>query len=75
MTLARFRSLLYLIARLLGDLNAVRRGTIGERIWSGPAITITGARPFQASATPVARLMVPGPEVVMHAAGFPEARE
>jgi hypothetical protein len=24
--------LLYLIARLLGDVNAVRRGTIGKRI-------------------------------------------
>ena len=26
------RSLLYLVARLLGDYNAVRRGRIGQRI-------------------------------------------
>ena len=26
------RSLLYLVARLLGDMNAVRRGRIGQRI-------------------------------------------
>ena len=26
------RSLLYLVARLLGDVNAVRRGRIGQRI-------------------------------------------
>jgi len=26
------RSLLYFIARLLGDANAVRRGTVGKRI-------------------------------------------
>jgi hypothetical protein len=32
MTLAGFRSLLYLIARLIGDLSSVRRGTIGKRI-------------------------------------------
>ena len=27
-----FRSLLYVVARLLGDVNAVRRGRIGQRI-------------------------------------------
>lgn len=26
------RSFLYLLARLLGDVNAVRRGTVGKRI-------------------------------------------
>ena len=28
----KFRSLLYLLARLLGDVNAIRRGRIGQRI-------------------------------------------
>lgn len=28
----KLRSLLYLLARLLGDVNAVRRGRIGQRI-------------------------------------------
>lgn len=32
MTLSALRSLLYLIARLLGDVNAVRRGTIDKRL-------------------------------------------
>lgn len=32
MTLASIRSLLYLIARVLGDVNAVRRGTFGKRM-------------------------------------------
>ncbi len=32
MTIGKTRSLLYLVARLLGDLNAVRRGRIGQRI-------------------------------------------
>ena len=26
------RSALYLLARLLGDLNAIRRGTVGQRV-------------------------------------------
>ena len=28
------RSLLYLFARLLGDVGAVRRGRVPQRIWS-----------------------------------------
>lgn len=32
MSIGKTRSLLYLLARLLGDLNAVRRGRIGRRI-------------------------------------------
>lgn len=32
MTLARIRSLLYVVARVLGDVKAVRRGTLGKRI-------------------------------------------
>jgi hypothetical protein len=31
-TLGRFRSLLYALARLLGDVQAARRGRVGERI-------------------------------------------
>ena len=27
-----FRSLLYLLARLLGDVNAVKRGRVGRRV-------------------------------------------
>lgn len=32
MTLGAFRSLLYLLAKLLGDVQAVRKGQIGRRI-------------------------------------------
>lgn len=32
MSLSKIRSLLYRTARLLGDVNAVRRGTVGKRI-------------------------------------------
>lgn len=32
MTVSALRSLLYALARLLGDVNAVRRGTVGKRI-------------------------------------------
>ena len=32
MKLSSIRSLLYLLARLLGDFNAVRRGTTGRRL-------------------------------------------
>jgi hypothetical protein len=32
MTLNQFRSLLYKLARGLGDVNAVKRGTVGRRI-------------------------------------------
>ena len=28
----KFRNFLYLLARILGDVNAVRRGKIGKRI-------------------------------------------
>lgn len=31
MTIGKTRSLLYAIAHLLGDVNAVRRGTVGRR--------------------------------------------
>ena len=32
MTHSSFRSLLYKLARLLGDVQAVRRGRIGQRV-------------------------------------------
>ncbi len=32
MRLSKIRSLLYRTARLLGDVNAVRRGSVGKRI-------------------------------------------
>ena len=36
------RSLLYLIARLLGDVNAVRKGRVGRRIARRAAGKATG---------------------------------
>lgn len=38
----KIRSLLYLVARLLGDVNAVRRGRIGQRIVRRVAGKATG---------------------------------
>ena len=32
MTIGKLRGFLYWLARLLGDINAVRRGRIGQRI-------------------------------------------
>ncbi len=32
MMLAKVRRLLYLIARLMGNVNAVQRGTVGKRV-------------------------------------------
>ncbi len=32
MTINKVRNLLYLIARLLGDVNAIQKGKIGQRI-------------------------------------------
>lgn len=32
MTLSRFRGMLYFAARILGDVQAVRRGRVGMRI-------------------------------------------
>lgn len=42
MTLGSLRSLLYLIARLLGDVQAVRRGRVGQRIARRVAGRLTG---------------------------------
>ena len=32
MSIGKWRSLLYGLARFLGDVNAVKRGTVGKRI-------------------------------------------
>ena len=37
-----FRSLLYKLARLLGDVNAVRRGRVGRRVARRAAGRATG---------------------------------
>lgn len=42
MNINRVRSLLYLIARLLGDANAVAKGKIGQRIARRVAGKVTG---------------------------------
>ena len=42
MTIAKTRSVLYLLARLLGDVNAVKRGTVGKRIARRAAGKLTG---------------------------------
>ena len=42
MTFNQVRSLFYLIARVMGDINAVRRGTIGQRLVRKAAGRVTG---------------------------------
>ena len=37
-----FRSFLYLLARLLGDVNAVQRGRVGRRVGRRIAGKVTG---------------------------------
>lgn len=37
-----FRSFLYTLAKILGDINAVRKGTIGKRIAKRAAGKVTG---------------------------------
>ncbi|MFW6336200.1 MAG: hypothetical protein ACOC3G_03635 [Phycisphaeraceae bacterium] len=37
-----FRSFLYLLARILGDVNAVKRGRVGRRVGRRVAGKITG---------------------------------
>ena len=41
-TLRPMRRFLYLLARLLGDVNAIRRGTVGKRIARRVAGKATG---------------------------------
>lgn len=40
--MAAFRSFLYALARLLGDINAVKRGRVGRRIGRRVAGKVTG---------------------------------
>lgn len=42
MSLNRFRGFLYLLAKLLGDVQAVRRNRVGRRIGRRVAGKITG---------------------------------
>jgi hypothetical protein len=42
MSIAKFRSWLYWLARLLGDVNAVQRVRIGQRVARRAAGKITG---------------------------------
>lgn len=41
MSIHKVRSWLYRLARLLGDVQAVRRGRIGKRIWRRLAGKVT----------------------------------
>lgn len=40
--MAGFRSFLYWLAKILGDVNAVRRGTVGRRVARRAAGKVTG---------------------------------
>ncbi len=40
--LVKFRSFLYRLARILGDVNALRRGRVGRRVGRRVAGRITG---------------------------------
>ena len=42
MSISKIRGILYFMAKLLGDINAVRRGTIGQRIGRRLAGKVTG---------------------------------
>lgn len=40
--MAAFRSFLYWLAKMLGDVNAVRRGRVGKRVARRAAGKVTG---------------------------------
>ncbi len=42
MSISKIRSMLYRIARMLGDVNAILRGTVGRRIGRRAAGKVTG---------------------------------
>ena len=42
MSITKTRGLLYLIARLLGDVSAVQKGTVGKRLARRVAGKLTG---------------------------------
>lgn len=43
----KFRSFLYTLAKLLGDVNAVRRGRVGRRIGRRVAGRVVGKQGFR----------------------------
>lgn len=42
MSIGKIRSALYFAAKILGDVNAVKRGTVGKRIMRRAAGKVTG---------------------------------
>jgi hypothetical protein len=42
MSINTYRSLLYKLARILGDVNAVKKGTVGRRVARRAAGKLTG---------------------------------
>lgn len=42
MSINKFRSLLYSLAKILGDVNAVKKGKVGRRIGRRAAGKVTG---------------------------------
>ncbi len=42
MSIGSTRSILYKVARILGDVNAVKRGTVGKRVGRRLAGRVTG---------------------------------
>lgn len=42
MTISKFRSLLYSVAKFLGDVTAIKKGAIGKRVLRRAAGKVTG---------------------------------
>ncbi|MCM3160977.1 hypothetical protein [Metabacillus litoralis] len=42
MSINKIRSILYTVAKILGDVNAVKKGTVGKRIARRAAGKVTG---------------------------------
>ena len=42
MTISKIRSLFYFVARILGDVSAVKKGTVGKRVLHRGAGMATG---------------------------------
>lgn len=42
MSIGKARTILYLIAKILGDINAVKRGRVKDRIWNRIVGKLTG---------------------------------
>ena len=54
--MASVRSCLYLIARTMGDYNAIRRGTVGKRILRRATGRMTGPDALPPAPMPTARV-------------------